>query len=476
MQNTLYTNDNLYILNGLNSESVDLIYLDPPFNSKRTYSAPVGTKAAGASFKDMWTWEDINEAYLERMIEKYPVLVSFIRSIEFSHGKGMMAYVLYMTQRLIELHRILKETGSLYLHCDPTASHYLKQLLDFIFGKDNFRNEIIWERNQSSGKGSQHKAKKYGANTDIIFFYTKSNEYYFNPYTQIDEEEIIKKFPKIDENNRRYNTLTPLYCSKTMGDRPNLCYTCKWFKNPNLFGWSLSKERLEEEYEKGNIVIREDGKLERRAYHDEYEGYKFDNLWTDIPRIGKNENTGYRTQKPLALLERIIQASSKEGDIILDPFCGCATTCVAAEYLKRTFIGIDIEKQAAVVLLERLGKERGHINDSLDFKQKGVDFAHRLDVPQRTDIEVEEITQSVKERLFKEQNGCCNGCGIVLDIWHFEVDHIVPRAKGGGDYYENYQLLCGNCNRVKGARPMEYLRMKIKIREDIMREKMTFGE
>ena len=201
------------------------------------------------------------------------------------------------------------------------------------------------------------------------------------------------------------------------------------------------------------------------------------NLWSDIKGLTSKdkERTGYPTQKPLALMHRIINASCPENGIVFDPFCGCATTCVAAEQLGRKWIGVDIEKQAAMVLKQRLEKD-GHMDDSLSFKAEGVDFVHRLDVPQRTDIEIEEITQSVKERLFKEQNGCCNGCGIVLDIWHFEVDHIVPRAKGGGDYYENYQLLCGNCNRVKGARPMEYLRMKIKIREDIMREKMTFGE
>ena len=144
MTNTLYTNDNLYILHGLNSESVDLIYLDPPFNSKRIYSGPIGSKAAKASFKDMWTWADVNEAYLEKLVDQYPALVSFIESIYGLHSSAMMAYITYMTQRLIELHRVLKPTGSLYLHVDPTASHYLKLVLDRIFGKRNFRNEIAW--------------------------------------------------------------------------------------------------------------------------------------------------------------------------------------------------------------------------------------------------------------------------------------------------------------------------------------------
>jgi DNA modification methylase len=478
MQNTLFTNDNLFILYGMNSECLDLIYLDPPFNSKRTYSAPVGSKAAGSSFKDMWTWQDVNDGYLDKLIEKYPSLVRFVQSIEKIHSKGMMSYVVYMTQRLIEMHRILKETGSIYLHCDPTASHYLKIVMDEIFGRVNFRNEIIWYRNFSSGKGSQYEAKKFGANTDTILFYTKSNNFYININREFatDSDEILKTFPKIDENNRRYNTATPIFRSKSMGARPNLCYQWKGFKNPYPSGWRLSKERLEEEYEKGNIVITKDGKLERRKYLDDYLGKPMDNNWFDIPRATGKEATGYPTQKPIALLERIITASSKECDIVFDPFCGCATTCVAAQKLGRKWIGIDIEKKAAEVLIERLEKD-GHMNDGFTFLKKGENFIHRLDVPQRTDIKTESADdKSVKERLFKQQDGNCNACGVEMRIVDFEVDHVIPKSKGGGDYYENYQLICGNCNRIKGNRPMEYLRIKIKQREEMMKDSITFGE
>src|SRR5215510_15303325 len=162
--NTLYTNDNLFILHGLNSGLVDLIYLDPPFNSKRTYSAPIGSRAAGTSFKDMWTWQDVNEAYLETLAGKYPALTTFIASAGVMHSKAMRAYLTYMAQRIVEMHRVLKDTGSIYLHCDPTASHYLKALLDEIFGKDNFRNEIIWHYRRWTGK-----AKKFQSLHDIIF-------------------------------------------------------------------------------------------------------------------------------------------------------------------------------------------------------------------------------------------------------------------------------------------------------------------
>jgi site-specific DNA-methyltransferase (adenine-specific) len=366
MQNTLYTNDNLYILNGLNSESVDLIYLDPPFNSKRTYSAPVGTKAAGASFKDMWTWEDINEAYLERMIEKYPFLVSFIRSIEFSHGKGMMAYVLYMTQRLIELHRILKETGSLYLHCDPTASHYLKQLLDFVFGKDNFRNEITWERSHQHNLAS----KRFDVVTDIIFFYSKSDNYYFkNQYSSVLKDELNLKFPYTEEETGRKFTHEKLEQSSNKGSIGARIVNGK--RVISKIGWRWTQETFDERIAENPHLIywTANGKPRYKRYEDEYLGRLNTNLWNDIKGLTSQdkERTGYPTQKPLALLHRIINASCPENGIVFDPFCGCATTCVAAEQLGRKWIGVDIEKQAAMVLKERLEKD-GHMDDSLSFK------------------------------------------------------------------------------------------------------------
>ena len=230
------------------------------------------------SFKDIWTWEDVNEAYLEHLIDGYPSLVRFIQSIQDTHSKAMMAYVTYMTQRIIELHRILKQTGSFYLHCDPTASHYLKIVLDTIFGKENFRNEIVWRRNFSTGKGSQFQAKKYGANTDTILFYSKSEMLYFvSNMEAVDNDKTFYRFNKIDKDGRRYNTATPIFRSKSMGDRPNLCYEWRGFINPHPSGWRLSKERLEEEYQKGNVVIRNDGKLERRKYLSEYKGKPLDN-------------------------------------------------------------------------------------------------------------------------------------------------------------------------------------------------------
>ncbi|GHT65740.1 hypothetical protein FACS189452_00410 [Bacteroidia bacterium] len=406
--NTLYTNDNLFILNGLNSDLVDLIYLDPPFNSKRVYSAPIGSKAAGSSFKDMWTWQDVNEAYLETLARKYPALTKFIASVGVIHSKAMAAYLTYMAQRIVEIHRILKDTGSLYLHCDPTAGHYLKVVLDEIFGKNNFRNEIIWCYKRPSAPKQRQLPRLH----DIIFWYSKGEKWTFNG-----------------------NNIRVPYAQSSI-DRA---------------GYAANVSKMTDG---GVVELKDGGKLPED--------------WWDIPMLKGNskEATGYPTQKPLALLQRIIKASSNEGDIVFDPFCGCATTCVAAQQLGRKWIGIDIEKQAVDILVERLSDDAGMFKD----------FVNTTSVPQRTDIKIEEPSVSVKERLYKEQNCLCNACGTQFDIWNLEIDHIIPKAKGGGDYYENYQLLCGSCNKIKGDRPMEYLRLKIKTREEALENKIVFGE
>jgi site-specific DNA-methyltransferase (adenine-specific) len=405
-QNTLYTNDNLFILSGLNSNLVDLIYLDPPFNSKRMYSAPIGSRAAGSSFKDMWTWQDVNEGYLETLAKKYLALTKFIAATSVIHSNTMAAYLTYMAQRLVEMHRILKDTGSLYLHCDPTASHYLKVLLDEIFGRNNFRNEIVW---CYTGPGSP-KMKQFNRKHDIILWYSKGKNWTFN------KNSILLP----------YKDGTP---------------------------------------HSGGFTEKDGGRLVPGEYTA---GKVPETWWTDIALAvrSKKENTGYPTQKPLALLKRIIEASSNAGDIVMDPFCGCATTCVAAQQLDRKWIGIDIEQQAVKILIERLSDDAGLFKD----------FVHTKLVPQRTDVQVIEPVQSVKERLYREQNGICNGCKEHFSLRNMEIDHIVPKSKGGGSYYENYQLLCGACNKKKGDRPMEYLRFQMAREEELLAQKITFGE
>ncbi|MGU9962853.1 MAG: DNA methyltransferase [Candidatus Halichondribacter symbioticus] len=415
MQNTFYTGDNLYILNGMNSETVDLIYLDPPFNSKRTYSAPVGSRASGASFKDIWTWEDVDRDCLAGL-EQYPKLVEYIYSIGAIHSTGMMSYVVYMAQRIIQMHRVLRTTGSFYLHCDTTASHYLKIVLDQIFGEKNFRNEIDWVYNRFSRRGDAYPSMK-----DTIFFYTKSDDYHFTPQSlpPRDAQRYEKGYHTVVDKGQR---------KLLVYDAEKAAQKMKRAKAQNI-PISMTKARA--------AIMG--------------------NVWTDIPILNPmaKERTGYPTQKPLALLYRIIEASSKAGDVVFDPFCGCATTCVAAQQRERQWIGIDIESQARELLMTRLGTDAGMFKDFLPTDK----------IPNRTDIKLEKPSKPIKDRLFEKQEGLCNGCAKSFDSVNFEIDHIIPKSKGGGDYYENFQLLCGNCNRARGNRPMEVMVDKIRKRE-----------
>ena len=402
---TLYTGDNLYFLHGMNSASVDLIYLDPPFNSKRLYKAPVGSRAAGTSFKDMWTWNDVDEAYLDRIVERYPFLVQFIQATGVIHSEPMKAYLTYMAQRLLELHRVLKPTGSLYLHCDQTASHYLKIALDRIFGKNNFHNEIVWS--YRTGGASR---KRFSRKHDVILFYTKQAGGTFN----LQKEKAY---------------------TKSRSRRPGVV-----------------------NYGGGQAEFFEDG-------GGVYNLVNMRDVW-EISYIGSThpERVGYPTQKPLELLRRIIQASSNEGDLVLDPFCGCATTCVAAQQLRRSWVGMDLSETTADLIMERLKTD-----DRLF-----TDFVRTDAFPQRTDIQEVAPTKSVKERLYREQEGRCNACARAMEIFDLEIDHVIPKSKNGGDYYENYQLLCGHCNRLKGDRPMAYLMAKIAKRSEAMKFRVGF--
>ena len=432
--NTLYTNDNLYVLSGMNSESVDLIYLDPPFNSKRMYSAPVGSKAAGASFKDMWTWQDVDEGYLETLADNFPALTKYIASVGQVHSKPMMAYLTYMAQRIVEMHRILKATGSIYLHCDTTASHYLKHVLDSVFGKNNFRNEIVWHyRRWTAGKAFQKMH-------DIILFYSKTDRFMFNKlFIEPTEGQKSKQEKGWDRNSVMID-----------GKR-----------QPQLLIYD--KEKVDKAIKEGRINLSDFAKV----HHLGATKTTANDVWIiDHLNSQSKERTGYPTQKPLALLKRIVLASSNEGDTVLDPFCGCATTCVAAQQLQRKWIGIDIEKQAVGILVQRLS----------DAGRLFRDFVATDQIPKRSDLTEVQPSLSIKERLYKEQDVKCNACGTAFEIHHLEIDHIIPKAKGGGDYYENYQLLCGSCNRIKGDRTMEYLRMKIEMRERMMKNKIFFGE
>jgi len=341
------------------------VYLDPPFNSKTDYnilfktSDNIDSPSQIMAFEDTWHWTNESEMVYGQLLGTSGRIASVIKGMREAIGENdMMAYLVMMAIRLIELHRILKSTGSLYLHCDPTASHYLKIILDAIFDPRNFRNEIIWKRATSGQKGSQYKSKKYGAMHDIILYYSKNkNEMFFKiPKKQITSEELDKLFPFEDKYGRWKDDSHHIFRTPGMGVRPNLCYTWKGITNPHPSGWRLSKQRLEEEYQKGNIEINKKGKVIRKARMKDYKGENLNDVWADIDPAQGRERMGYPTQKPTALLERIIKASSNVSDVILDPFCGCGTAIHASQKLNRNWIGIDIT-HLAIGLIEKRMKD-----------------------------------------------------------------------------------------------------------------------
>jgi site-specific DNA-methyltransferase (adenine-specific) len=357
----LYYGDNLEILQThIDDESIDLIYLDPPFNSKASYNVLFKTQkgiqsdAQISAFEDTWVWSIQSERYLNDLLRQKGELADLLHLLVRTLGQNSLsAYLVMMAIRLTELHRVLKPTGSFYLHCDPTASHYLKMILDIIFSATNFNNEIVWKRTAAKGLAKRRLPK----NHDIILFYTKSDRFTWNidhtfiPYDSQDlPKKIEEKYCHIDPSGRRYrldNLINP------NPNRPNLTYEFLGVTKV----WRWTKQRMIRAYEDGLILQSAPGKVPQlKRYLDEQRGRNINSVWDDIAPINSQakERLGYPTQKPQALLERIISISSNPGDIVLDPFCGCGTAVHAAETLDRQWIGIDITHLAISLIEKRL--------------------------------------------------------------------------------------------------------------------------
>ena len=389
---TLFHGDNLGFLRAMNSESVDLLATDPPFNKGRDFHATPDSLAAGAKFQDRWSWErDVHQEWTDQITDDHPRLMEAIESARYAHSDGMGAYMCFMAVRLLEMRRVLKPTGSIYLHCDPTASHYLKAVMDAIFGWRNFANEVLWLY-----KTGGMSKRWFGRKHDNILFYAKGKEYVFNPQRE--------------------------------------------------------KSYLSHKYGFSNVEILQD---EQGVYT--MVGMR--DYW-DIPALRGNqpETVGYPTQKPVALYERIIAASSNEGDIVCDPFAGCATTLVAAEKLQRQWVGMDIWEGAHRLVAERLRDTTGLFGD--------VTFT--ADPPVRTDdgdtgapfLRVKERIREPEGRkmsraemyefLLTQHGSKCQGCDRIFDDPRYlDLDHNTPRSDGGINHVSNRILLCGPCNRLK---------------------------
>lgn len=418
---TLFHGDNLDFLRAMNSNCVHLIATDPPFNKGRDFHATPDSLSKGASFQDRWSWErDIHEEWVDKITDDFPKVMNVVNGSRNSYGDDMGAFLCFMAVRLLEMRRILREDGSIFLHCDPTASHYLKEMMDAIFGRKNFRNEIIWYYTNSGGRGKRSFSKKH----DVIFWYSKSGKYFFDGIR--------------DGQKRAAGTTSR---GGRIYEKDGKIYQQVW-SNGKSYTYCLSDDRIA------------------------------DDVWEiqPIPPHGR-ERVGYPTQKPIRLYERIIKTTTNEGDVVLDPFAGCATTLVAAERLKRQWVGIDIWNNAKNIILNRLEREdlispeRGFSGDPRMFTE---DIHFISEVPIRTDEGDESVpflrtkkrvkdppdeygTNAKRRAFLLEQYGCkCQGCDRVFDDDRYlELDHNNPRSDGGSNNISNRILLCSPCNRAK---------------------------
>ena len=443
---TLFHGDNLKFMRAMNSESVDLIATDPPFNKGRDFHATPDSLSDGASFQDRWTWEkDVHPDWVDQLKDDHPAIMEAIESAIHAHSEGMGAYMCFMAVRLLAMRRLLKPTGSIYLHCDPTASHYLKAVMDAIFGHKNFINEIIWHYRSFHGQTRRYFPKKH----DTFLMYAKTDKWTFNRIFNDDNTDTIdfKRWNKYLVDGRYI-----IGANMPNHDTRFIRFLDRWRR------------------ENGKEPSSDDVVYEVR-------GQALDTVWhmKPVDPKDKQERIGFPTQKPLALYERIIKASSNEGDIVLDPFAGCATTCVAAERLGRQWVGIDIWEKAPEVVVERLNREELFAPKGTKRTSKNQqnylfaeDFQFTDKLPERTDdgetaVPYLRVKQRVKEpkgpkwtrmqmydHLLGQHGYRCQGCDREFDDQRYlELDHNTPRSDGGMNHITNRILLCGPCNRLK---------------------------
>ncbi len=480
--NTLCYGDNIEILRKLVDERVeiDLCYIDPPFNSNKNYNqiytnASRTDQAQAQAFVDTWTWDTSAQMGFQAITSNDGARFAG-ETIELFRGlwhilrddRDMLAYLVSMTLRLVEIHRLLKPTASFYLHCDPTASHYLKLILDSIFGQGNFRNEIIWKRKAGRGE-TNNAAVRFGVSHDVLLFYAKSSAAPFTrQYRANNPKYIEQKFVHDDGDGRRYrldNLTSP-------SDRPNLKYEYKGYPPPDK-GWAVSLDRMKEMDAEGRLHFpkRMDQRIQRKRYLDELEGETVDTLWDDISPINSQakERMGYPTQKPEALLERIINASSNPGDLILDAYCGCGTSVAVAQRLDRRWIGVDITFQSISLIVKRLEDAFGRVvmdtvrTDGIPRDlQAAAALANRKDDKTRKEFEKWAVlTYSRNRAVIREKKGSDKGIdGIAYFLNGFnETEKMVFQAKSGDVQRADIATLKGDMER-EGAKLATLITLK----------------
>ena len=463
---TLYVCDNLRVLRGLDTDSIDLVATDPPFNAKRVFNAPLGSKAAG-QLDDRWHWDEVTDEWFDLIADEHRGVKEVIEAAAVIEGgeittKGDVrtgrvknstaAFLCWMAPRLIEMARILKPTGSLYLHCDDAANSYLRLMLDAVLGRRCFRNAIVWKRTARKFKGSQHAPKRFNSEADTLLFYAASDNAQFNAAAVADEyteSEIAERFKHADARGPYY--LDTAHNRRSAAPRPNLCYEYRGFKPPYKSGWKVGMDRMQALDAEGDIIPDPSGQDRLMRKIRPGVGRHKGSIWSEIPDSSTLERTGWSTQKPVALYERIIRASSNPGDLILDPFCGCSTTLVAAERLGRQWIGCDIDPQAEPVVKTQMDKLLNPEQRSL-FHVAG-EMTTRKSPPRRTDIP-RMADPKLRELVWRHQHQRCKNpyCDSRPRAVDLHLDHMIPKVRGGSDAPENRIGLCGNCNTRKGRK------------------------
>ena len=475
LDNTLYEMDNLIVLRGMNSETVDLIATDPPFNTKRSRSSTAGFYVDNWKYgdesilPDQWKWNEVHPKWRDSIQDGYPQLFQVIETTRLVQGDDTAAFLCFMSVRLLEMHRILKPTGSIYLHCDPTASHYIKICMDAIFGKENFRNEIVWKRRKDTHNLATHHM---GRIHDIIYYYVKSSKAIYHIQYMPYDPEYINSHYKHEDFRGKYRLLP---CTNEKGG--NKPYTFKGVTR----AWRFSKKTMNDMYKSDLLVqLTSEGPYYYKKYLSEAKGVPLQDLWSDIAPVRGADSTGSPDQKPLALYERIIKAGSNENDLVLDPFCGCATTIIAANNLKRRWIGIDRRKDARYHIITRLmgltPKQRTELEKKaqydnqewLDKQTARYEMHYQTEPPIRTDNSEQSIPElkqvyltepesllshkEMKDRLIKHFGVVCWGCGFEPpdnDNRYLQLDHINPKSSGGTNDIDNRAILCQPCNLKK---------------------------
>ena len=453
---SIWTADNLDILRGLNSQSIDLVYADPPFNTRRVYRGQAGTAAEDTTFDDRWSRQPVDPEWPGEIADRRPGAWNAIENAGLTHGRSMRTYLTTMTIRLMELQRVLKPTGALYLHCDTRAHVPLGTILDNVFGAPNRRNQIPWRRSSGAARSSQ----RLRASHDVIWFYAASRA--MRPNTTPNEPPAPRptKSKLVIDEHGSYSPCNLTAAGVSRGDSGlpwrglNPTDNGRHWASPGTFpshvakpedwGSLSSRQKLDKLEDLGLIEWSPAAKPRFKRYTETRRAPAMNDMLLDIKPLTSSaaERVGFPTQKPVALLDRLITIASNPGDTVLDPFCGSGTACISAEGLGRNWIGIDRSPESAAMIAERLREAT-----------RSTARVHTLEIaPRRTDNDANaNETPQMKHALFGYQNGCCGGCRRGFPFTDLEIDIIDPEDQRDRFHERNLQLLCAACAWAKGS-------------------------